>query len=194
MMCDMDPHFVFNALANIDALMARDVILAKTTLFHLSRWLRTARTAQRDRYLPLGKEMDAIGDYLSVQRVRFGERLKWAIDVPSSMRQQCIPSFLVHQLVDHAVRYGIEPKLQGGRIAIVASIDCDQLSVAVLEDYSESDSLGLDVSAIQREREALVAQLRTKLHARYPEDVCLEIRCVARASAMILFSQRAGSA
>ena len=127
----IEPHFLFNTLANVSSLIDSDPVLAKQLLERLNDWLRVALARARSDTALLGDELDMLENYLQILKIRFGERLCWRIDVPEEARLSSFPPMLLQPLVENAVRHGIEPKIGGGEIAICARIDNDSLRIEV---------------------------------------------------------------
>jgi len=127
----IEPHFLFNTLANANSLIDSDPVLAKKLLERLNDWLRIALTRARSEHATLGDELDMLENYLQILKIRFGERLRWHIDVNEEVRLLSFPPMLLQPLVENAVRHGIEPKMGGGDICISAAIDGEILRIEV---------------------------------------------------------------
>ncbi|MFZ2161671.1 MAG: histidine kinase [Sideroxyarcus sp.] len=129
----IEPHFLFNTLANVSSLIDSDPVLAKRLLERLNDWLRVALVRARSDKATLGDELDMLENYLQILKIRFGERLRWRIDVPEAARLSVFPPMLLQPLVENAVRHGIEPKIGGGEIGIRATIDAATLCIEVCD-------------------------------------------------------------
>jgi sensor histidine kinase YesM len=127
----IEPHFLFNTLANVSSLIDRDPALAKKLLERLNEWLRVALVRARSHNATLGDELDMLENYLQILKIRFGDRLRWRIDVSEDARLTVFPPMLLQPLVENAVRHGIEPKLGGGEIGIHATTDASTLRIEV---------------------------------------------------------------
>ncbi len=127
----IEPHFLFNTLANVSSLIDGDPALAKRLLERLNDWLRVALVRARSDNATLGDELDMLENYLQILKIRFGDRLRWRIDVPEDTRLTVFPPMLLQPLVENAVRHGIEPKLGGGEIGIRATTDTLTLRIEV---------------------------------------------------------------
>ena len=135
----VEPHFLFNTLANVSSLIDGDPQLAKKLLERLNDWLRVALARARSHSTTLGDELDMLENYLEIMKIRFGERLHWQVEVPEEARRSVFPPMLLQPLVENALRHGIEPKVGGGRISIRAYLETTALRIEV------SDSgVGLD--------------------------------------------------
>lgn len=129
----IEPHFLFNTLANASSLIDSDPALAKHLLERLNDWLRVALARTRSDSVSLGDELDMLENYLQIMQIRFGERLRWRLDVSDEARRSSFPPMLLQPLVENAVRHGIEPKLAGGEISIRSRIDAGELSIEVAD-------------------------------------------------------------
>lgn len=127
----IEPHFLFNTLANVSSLIDNDPQLSKKLLERLNDWLRVALVRARSDHTTLGDELDMLENYLQILKIRFGERLRWTMDVPEDARSSTFPPMLLQPLVENAVRHGIEPKIGGGEIVIRAVIKNASLHVEV---------------------------------------------------------------
>lgn len=127
----IEPHFLFNTLANVGSLIDSDPQLAKKLLDRLNDWLRVALVRARSDRANLGDELDMLENYLQILKIRFGDRLRWRLDVPEAARLTIFPPMLLQPLVENAVRHGIEPKMGGGEIGIRATTDASTLRIEV---------------------------------------------------------------
>lgn len=127
----IEPHFLFNTLANVSGLIDSDPVLAKKLLERLNDWLRVALARARSDQATLGDELDMLENYLQILKIRFGERLLWHIDVPEDARPFSFPPMLLQPLVENAVRHGIEPKIGGGEIGVRLNIESAMLRIEV---------------------------------------------------------------
>lgn len=127
----IEPHFLFNTLANVSSLIDSDPALAKTLLERLNDWLRVALVRARSDKATLGDELDMLENYLQILKIRFSERLRWRIEVPEDARHIPFPPMLMQPLVENAVRHGIEPKLGGGEIFIRADVAQGKLCIEI---------------------------------------------------------------
>jgi len=145
----IEPHFLFNTLANVSSLIDGNPELAKTLLERLDDWLRVALARTRSHSSSLGDEIDMLENYLEIMKIRFGSRLCWRIEVSEEARLLAFPPMLLQPLVENAVRHGIEPKVGGGEIGIFAHTDNATLKVRVcdngmgLDTHSETIGTGL---------------------------------------------------
>src|ERR1017187_3527024 len=99
----IEPHFLFNTLANVSSLIDSDPSLAKKLLERLNDWLRVALARARSNDASLGDELDMLENYLQILKIRFGERLHWNIAVDDADRLRSFPPMLLQPLVENAV-------------------------------------------------------------------------------------------
>jgi sensor histidine kinase YesM len=154
----IEPHFLFNTLANVSSLIDSDPKLARQLLERLNDWLRIALVRTRNEHTTLGDELDMLSNYLNILYIRFGERLHWQIDVTDEARRLPFPPMLLQPLVENAVRHGIEPKLGGGKIIIRARIENATLRVSVSDNgtgFDKASGTGTGLSNIRARLAAL---------------------------------------
>jgi hypothetical protein len=114
----IEPHFLFNTLSNVLSLLESEPAQGKAMLEDLTRYLRSSLSRTRDRMTTLGQELDLVRAYLHIWRVRMGERLRYTIEVPDTLRDMPFPPMLVQPLVENAVKHGLETKIEGGEILV----------------------------------------------------------------------------
>jgi len=127
------PHFLFNALNSAIALIPEDPARAESLLERLAHLLRSSLDAASGT-VALGDELRIATDYLEIERVRFGDRLRYEIDVPDALRGAVIPAFAVQTLVENSVKYAVSARKAGARIAVRARRDGDRLKLDVTDD------------------------------------------------------------
>ena len=117
----IEPHFLFNSLANVRRLLRTDGIAGRAMLADLLRYLESALPRLRDETPTLEREMEVVRAFLGVHQVRMGSRLQVAIDLPAELRQRVVPPMMLLTLVENALKHGLQPLLEGGSIRIGAS-------------------------------------------------------------------------
>lgn len=127
----LNPHFLFNTLNSVSALMYSDVDAADKMLARLSEFLRLTVDRPVEPEIPLEQELDFIRRYLEIERIRFEERLQVSIDVEPGGERALVPSLVLQPLVENAIHHGISKRAEGGAIAIHASRDGDMLHITV---------------------------------------------------------------
>lgn len=127
----MNPHFLFNTLNSIAALVYVNPRAADEMLGDLSALLRRSLDSMEEQEIPLGRELEFVGAYLGIEQKRFGERLTVEQSVPEELRKALVPALILQPLVENAIRHGIEPRRGPGRIAIEAKREGEQLHLTV---------------------------------------------------------------
>lgn len=127
----IEPHFLFNTLANVSSLIDSDPALSKRLLERLNDWLRIALVRARSDDATLGDELAMLENYLQILKIRFGNRLRWTMDVDDEIRSRAFPPMLLQPLVENAVRHGIERKIGGGEVGIRATLIEESLRIEV---------------------------------------------------------------
>ena len=118
----IEPHFLFNVLAHVDVLIARDPVGARRLLQHLIGFLRTSLSHARAEQCTLAQEFALLRAYLDIQALRFGNRLRFSLALDDAIANIVIPPMLIQPLVENAVVHGIEPAREGGEIALSARL------------------------------------------------------------------------
>jgi len=130
----LQPHFLFNTLNTITALIATEPRAAERMVAGLSELLRASLRLADEQEVPLARELDHLRLYVDIQQTRFGDRLAVAMDVDPAVRGALVPSLLLQPLVENAIRHGITPRAAGGRISVRATRDADELRLEVRDD------------------------------------------------------------
>ena len=116
----IEPHFLFNTLANLDALIATDPPRARAMLGHLNDYLRATLAAARKERNSLEEEFALLKNYLEVLAIRMGARLRYELALPEALASLQVPPMLLQPLVENAVKHGLEPKVEGGSVKVSA--------------------------------------------------------------------------
>ena len=116
----IEPHMLFNTLANLRALITTDPAAALHMVDRMNDYLRATLLASRTPLHPLQTEFDRLHDYLELMAVRMGPRLRYTLDLPPELANEPVPTLLLQPLVENSIRHGLEPKVDGGRIEIRA--------------------------------------------------------------------------
>lgn len=129
----LEPHMLFNTLANLRALIGVDPQRAQQMLDHMISYLRATLVASRATTHTLEAEFARLRDYLELMQIRMGPRLQYTLDLPPDLAAQRVPTLLLQPLVENSIQHGLEPKVEGGRIAVSASRRDGELVVEVLD-------------------------------------------------------------
>lgn len=160
----LEPHMLFNTLANLRALINTDPVQATKMLDHSVSFLRATVNGSRVSLHTLGTEFERLGDYLDLMKIRMGSRLKYTLDLPPELDGHLIPPFLLQPLVENAIKHGLEPKVEGGRIIVSARADEKQILIEV-----NDTGVGSDVEYIKESNGFGLKQVTERLLAVYGE-------------------------
>ena len=127
----LEPHMLFNTLANLRVLIAIDPARAQTMLDHLIAFLRATLSASRSDAQTLAAEFARAADYLALMSLRMGPRLRVEIDLPPALRELATPPLLLQPLIENSIRHGLEPQVAPGRVSIAAQVANGQLVLTV---------------------------------------------------------------
>lgn len=128
----IEPHFLFNTLGSIDQLIQTDPPRASKMQQSLIRYLRSAMPEMREGRRPtLGQQINLCTAYLEIMSMRMEERLQPIMLIPEGLKSAVFPSMMLQTLVENAIKHGLEPKPEGGKLEIAAEIDNGQLAVHV---------------------------------------------------------------
>jgi LytS/YehU family sensor histidine kinase len=133
MQAQVEPHFLFNTLANVQHLVETDPPSASRMLDSLIQYLRAALPQMRESATNLGREVDMSRAFLEINRMRMGSRLDFRVEMPESLRSKPFPPMMLISLVENAVKHGIDPCCDAGSITIRASEADGRLTVCVAD-------------------------------------------------------------
>ena len=165
----LEPHMLFNTLANLRVLISQDPLRAQAMLDHLNGFLRATLDASRSDSHALSAEFARLSDYLELMQVRMGSRLRGTLDLPDELRTLPVPPLLLQPLVENAIKHGLEPSVTGGQIEVAARRDGRALVLSVRDTGA-----GLGAPAAEGSRFGL-QQVRDRLAALYGGAATLEL-------------------
>ena len=139
----MQPHFLFNTLNTISALMHRDVDAADAMIARLSDLLRMSLERVGVQEVPLKEELDFLSKYLEIEQTRFRDRLTVVFDVQADTLHALVPNLLLQPLVENAIKHGIGPRPTPGQIAVRA-----RCNGAMLELDVQDNGVGLSAARL----------------------------------------------
>ncbi|MCW3081341.1 histidine kinase [Segetibacter sp.] len=116
----INPHFIFNALNSIRALVDENPQRARQAITELSNLLRSSMQAEKVETTPLSKELNIVRDYLALEHIRFEDRLNIEYDIDEDTLGQPVPPMMLQTLVENAIKHGISKKMEGGIIKIIS--------------------------------------------------------------------------
>jgi hypothetical protein len=159
----LHPHFLFNTLNSISELMYEDVAAAERMVARLSELLRISLAQQDAAMVPLDKELENLGIYLEIEKIRFQDRIAVDLEIAPDTRPCLVPFLILQPLVENAIRHGISRLSRPGRVLIRARRNVQRLELEIRNDgpadaaKSPSEGLGL-------------RNTRDRLRALYAED------------------------
>ena len=186
MRAQIEPHFLFNTLANAKRLCQTNVARGVTMLDNLVLYLRAALPQMRDgAAITLGDEIDLVRAYVAVLSIRMGARLRFTSDVPERLRGHEFPPMMLLTLVENAIKHGINPSPDGGRIDVVASTSSGDLVLAVADTgvgfgVAATGGTGIGLANTRARLGALYgARAELSLAANEPHGVIVTVRVPA---------------
>jgi two-component system, LytTR family, sensor kinase len=127
----INPHFIFNALNSIRALVDENPTRARQAITELSNILRSSMQAEKTETASLQKELNIVKDYLALEHIRFEDRLQVEFDVDEDTLGQPVPPMMLQTLVENAIKHGISKRVDGGVIKIISDFNKDQHQLIV---------------------------------------------------------------
>lgn len=173
----LEPHMLFNTLANLRALIGVDPERAQQMLDRLIDFLRATLNASRSTQHPLSAEFGRLGDYLALMQIRMGPRLAVQFELPEGLATEPVPPLLLQPLVENAIKHGLEPHKGGGVLRVEAQRDGTMLQL----DISDSGlGLGRDDGGPPPPAASVgtgfgLTQVRERLHTLYGERASLSL-------------------
>jgi signal transduction histidine kinase len=163
----IEPHFLFNTLANVSSLIDPDPAKARGMLESFIRFLRASLGATRRESTTLAEEGELIGAYLDVLQVRMGARLRYRVDIEPALASFTLAPMLLQPLVENAIRHGLEPTVEGGEVTFRARIDGDFVAIEIADT-------GIGFAPVTRGGVGL-ENIRARLKLLYGEGASLAI-------------------
>ena len=156
----IEPHFLFNTLANVASLMEHDTPRARLMLETFVDYLRASLGSLRVAGHTLGDELVLVDAYLRIIQIRMDTRLAYRIDVPDALRSLPLPALTLQPLVENAIQHGLEPKIEGGTVSVAAQLEGQRLVLRVTDD-----GLGLGAATAHRHNGSgtAIANIRERL-------------------------------
>ena len=178
----LHPHFLFNTLNAISALMHRDVAAADRTLMRLSDLLRLTLERLGDQEVTLEEELDFLRKYLDIERTRFADRLVVRFDISPETLPALVPTLLLQPLVENAIKHGVARKSGAGHIDISAHREHDKLWIEVRDD-----GVGLSEDALTALHKGIgVSTTRARLQHQFGADYRFEFHRLSQGVAVVV--------
>jgi len=174
----INPHFLFNTLNSIASLVRSRPELAREMIVKLGNILR-ALLQDRDAFVPLGEEIAFTDDYLDIEVVRFGEKLRVVKDIADDTLSVEVPSMLLQPLIENSIKHGLEPRISGGTVTLRSRLVAGQLMIEI-----EDDGVGVEpgrdvtapVSGLVREGTGIgMKNVRERMEVLYGDEATVEM-------------------
>jgi two-component system LytT family sensor kinase len=174
----INPHFLFNTLNSIASLIRSKPDLAREMIVKLSHILRVL-LRDRDAFVPLREELDFTDDYLDIEVVRFGEKLRVVKEIAPDTLDIIVPSMLLQPLIENSIKHGLEPRISGGTITLRSRIADGRLLLEI-----EDDGVGIEpggptthpVSGLVREGSGIgMRNVRERIQVLYGDEAHVDI-------------------
>jgi LytS/YehU family sensor histidine kinase len=151
----LQPHFLFNSLNSISALVGSDPVLARKMIQQLSEFLRGTLKKDDQQQIPLQEELHQLGLYLDIEKIRFGHRLQTEISISDSAQNSFIPALLLQPIVENAIKFGLYDTTGDVLIKILARQENNQLVITVSNPFDPETSppsrgTGFGLASVQR--------------------------------------------
>jgi signal transduction histidine kinase len=171
----LEPHMLFNTLANLRALIATDPQRATHMLDSLNNYLRSTLQASRATLHPLSAEFDRVKDYLELMSIRMEPRLAYTLRLPPELAAHPVPPLLLQPLVENAIKHGLEPTVAGGAVTVTASAAGGVLRLEVRDTGGGMQSPTTETTRNTSAKGFGLAQVRERLHSVYGNAAALEL-------------------
>jgi len=160
----IEPHYLFNTLANVRSLIDFDPPAAGQLLDAFTDHLRVSLTSMRAETVPLERELELVGHYLRLMQLRMGERLSFSITADPALRSLPVPPLLLQPLVENAIHHGLECCIDAGHVQIQAERQGELLVLSVRDN-----GVGLDTPKKRKGNGVATQNIRERLASRYGE-------------------------
>ncbi|HET9652129.1 MAG TPA: histidine kinase, partial [Usitatibacter sp.] len=175
----VEPHFLYNTLASVQALTEVDPQRANEMTGHLIQYLRNALPKMRESVSTVGQEVELVRAYLNILQMRMGKRLSFTIDVPAELMELPFPPLMLPSLVENAIKHGLEPQREGGEVHIRAGLDGETLRMVVADTgrgFGDTPGTGVGLANIRERLAAMYGgRARLTLEANEPHGVVATI-------------------
>jgi two-component system LytT family sensor kinase len=174
----INPHFLFNTLNSIASLVRSRPDLAREMIVKLGNILR-ALLRDRDAFVPLGDELAFTDDYLDIEVVRFGEKLRVVKDIAEETLAVVVPSMLLQPLIENSIKHGLEPRISGGTVTLRSRIIDGRLILEVEDDgvgMEPGGSVTAPMSGLVREGSGIgMSNVRERMQVLYGDEAEMEL-------------------
>jgi sensor histidine kinase YesM len=173
----IEPHFLFNTLANVQSLISKQPAVASAMLERFIAYLRQSLNASRNEQGTLGQELDLLTHYLELLKIRMGDRLQFSIAAPEALRSIALAPMLLQPVVENAIKHGLESKVEGGRVDIAIQ-KINQGLLIEIRDNGLGFEAGNNANALSQNESGGVglSNLRERLQLLYGNEARLNIQ------------------
>jgi two-component system LytT family sensor kinase len=174
----INPHFLFNTLNSIASLVRSKPELAREMIVKLANILRML-LQDREAFMPLGDELAFTDDYLDIEVVRFGDKLRVVKEISADTLDIAVPSMLLQPLIENSIKHGLEPRIGGGTVTLRSRIEQGRLVIEI-----EDDGVGVEpggttsspVSGLEREGSGIgMRNVRERMQVLYGDEAHVEL-------------------
>jgi len=168
----INPHFLFNTLNSVSSLVRVSPDTARAVILKLASILRRLLNQQQS-FVQLREEVEFIDDYLDIEVVRFGEKLRVSKQLDPETLEAYVPSMILQPLVENAIKHGLSPKIEGGSIVIRSRVEEEKLVIEV-----EDDGVGMDASEASAHPNSMrigMANVAERLQVLYPNTAWMTV-------------------
>lgn len=137
----LNPHFMFNAMNSIRALVDENPNKSKEAITQLSNILRNTLQMGRNRVIPFEEELNLVSDYLALESIRYEERLKFTIQIHPESKKFNVPPLMIQTLIENGIKHGISKLTKGGTISLLTEVKGDKLIVILRNDGQLKDEM-----------------------------------------------------
>jgi sensor histidine kinase YesM len=166
----LNPHFMFNAMNSIRALIEEDPENAKAALTSLSNILRYSLKMERNETVPLEEEMQTVKDYLALEAIRFEERLNYELDIDPRSGRIEIPPMMVQTLVENGIKHGVTKRTEGGKITVTSKMNGSYLIIQI------KNSGQIDEQSLRHAKGFGIDNTKQRLNLLYGEKAIFTIK------------------
>lgn len=175
----INPHFIFNSLNSIRALVDENPVRARQAITELSNILRSSLQVEKMETVPLEKELDIVKDFLALEQMRFEERLQVVLEIDPLTLHQPIPPMMLQTLVENAIKHGIGKQIEGGLVKIIArkTEETFELIVQNTGSLEEKTNVGFGFKST-RERLKILFNSQARLEVKEIEGDRVEAKVI----------------
>jgi sensor histidine kinase YesM len=145
----VEPHMLFNTLANLRALIGIDPKAAIKMLDHLNDYLRASLGSSREIDISLDDEFKLLKNYLEIMQIRMGDRMTYELDLPNNCAAIRIAPWILQPLIENSIKYGLEPAINGGHISVSAQLETNGILQIIVENTGEPLPEGFSIETLK---------------------------------------------